>query len=123
MTIWLVTLILVVAMLLLITEKLPVDLTSIGIIVVLTITGILTPSEAIAGFARITSYNVCYTKLLRIFCKRKFYFSTWIKWIRIILTQTELVWYRNINIYDIRIFITAIKVNLFQSVAVSYNFV
>ncbi|MGW8302357.1 MAG: SLC13 family permease [Desulfobacterales bacterium] len=51
MTIWLVTLILVVAMLLLITEKLPVDLTSIGIVVVLTITGILTPSEAIAGFA------------------------------------------------------------------------
>ena len=35
MTIWLVTLILVVAMLLLISEKLPVDLTSIGIIVVL----------------------------------------------------------------------------------------
>ena len=51
MLIWLVTLILVVAMLLLITEKLPVDLTSIGIVVVLTITGILTPTEAIAGFA------------------------------------------------------------------------
>ena len=51
MTIWLVTLILVVAMILLITEKLPVDVTSIGIIVVLPITGILTPTEAIAGFA------------------------------------------------------------------------
>ena len=51
MLILLVTLILVAAMLLLITEKLPVDLTSIGIIVVLTITGILTPTEAIAGFA------------------------------------------------------------------------
>jgi di/tricarboxylate transporter len=51
MTIWLVTLILVVAMLLLITEKVPVDLTSIGIIVVLAISGILTPAEAIAGFA------------------------------------------------------------------------
>jgi di/tricarboxylate transporter len=51
MTIWLVTLILVVAMLLLISEKLPVDLTSIGIIVVLTISGILAPTEAIAGFA------------------------------------------------------------------------
>ena len=51
MTIWLVTLILVVAMILLITEKVPVDLTSIGIIVVLTVTGILTPTEAIAGFA------------------------------------------------------------------------
>jgi di/tricarboxylate transporter len=51
MLIWLVTLILVVAMLLLITEKLPVDLTSLGILVVLTVTGILTPTEAIAGFA------------------------------------------------------------------------
>ena len=51
MTIWLVTLILVVAMLLLITEKVPVDLTSMGIIVVLAVTGILTPVEAIAGFA------------------------------------------------------------------------
>jgi di/tricarboxylate transporter len=49
--IYLVTLILIVAMLLLITEKVPVDLTSIGIIVVLAITGILTPTEAIAGFA------------------------------------------------------------------------
>ena len=51
MTIWLVTLILVVAMLLLISEKLPVDMTSIGIMVVLTISGILAPTEAIAGFA------------------------------------------------------------------------
>ena len=51
MTIWLVTLILVVAMILLITEKVPVDLTSIGIIVVLTVSGILSPTEAIAGFA------------------------------------------------------------------------
>ncbi|MBW2483274.1 MAG: SLC13 family permease [Deltaproteobacteria bacterium] len=51
MTIWLVTLILVVAMLLLITEKVPVDLTSLGIIVALAVSGILTPTEAIAGFA------------------------------------------------------------------------
>lgn len=51
MLIWLMTIILVVAILLLITEKLPVDLTSLGILVVLTVTGILTPSEAIAGFA------------------------------------------------------------------------
>ena len=51
MLIWLVTLILVVAMFLLITEKLPVDLTSIGIVVVLAATGILTPTETIAGFA------------------------------------------------------------------------
>jgi len=51
MAIWLVTLILILAMLLLITEKLPVDLTSIGIIVVLAVSGILAPAEAIAGFA------------------------------------------------------------------------
>jgi len=51
MTIWLVTAILVIAMLLLITERLPVDLTSIGIMVALILTGILTPKEAIAGFA------------------------------------------------------------------------
>jgi di/tricarboxylate transporter len=51
MVIWLVTLILVIAMLLLITERLPVDLTSIGIVVVLILTEILTPREAIAGFA------------------------------------------------------------------------
>jgi di/tricarboxylate transporter len=51
MTIYLVTLILVGAMLLLVTERVPVDLTSIGIIVVLAISGILTPTEAIAGFA------------------------------------------------------------------------
>jgi di/tricarboxylate transporter len=51
MAIWLVTAILVIAMLLLITERLPVDLTSIGIMVALILTGILTPKEAIAGFA------------------------------------------------------------------------
>ncbi|MGD2187892.1 MAG: SLC13 family permease [Desulfobacterales bacterium] len=51
MAIWLVSVILVIAMLLLITEKLPVDLTSIGIMVVLILIGILTPAEAIAGFA------------------------------------------------------------------------
>ena len=51
MSIWLVSIILAAAMYLLITEKLPVDLTAISIIVVLTITGILAPTEAIAGFA------------------------------------------------------------------------
>ena len=51
MEIWLVTAILVVAMILLVTEKLPVDLTSIGIMVVLVLSGILAPQEAIAGFA------------------------------------------------------------------------
>jgi di/tricarboxylate transporter len=51
MAIWLVTVILLIAMLLLITEKLPVDLTSMGIMVALILTGILAPKEAIAGFA------------------------------------------------------------------------
>lgn len=51
MAIWLVTAILVIAMFLLITEKLPVDLTSIGIMVALVFSGILAPKEAIAGFA------------------------------------------------------------------------
>jgi di/tricarboxylate transporter len=51
MTIGLMTLLLIAAMLLLITEKLPVDVTSIGIIAVLALSGALTPSEAIAGFA------------------------------------------------------------------------
>jgi di/tricarboxylate transporter len=51
MAIWLVTIILVIAMLLLITERLPVDLTSIGIMVALILSGILTSKEAIAGFA------------------------------------------------------------------------
>jgi di/tricarboxylate transporter len=51
MALWLVTVILLIAMLLLITEKLPVDMTAIGIMVALILTGILTPKEAIAGFA------------------------------------------------------------------------
>ncbi|MBW2431461.1 MAG: anion permease, partial [Deltaproteobacteria bacterium] len=51
MEIWLVTAILIVAMILLVTERLPVDLTSIGIMVVLVLSGILAPKEAIAGFA------------------------------------------------------------------------
>jgi di/tricarboxylate transporter len=51
MAIWIVTLILIAAMLLLITERLPVDLTSIGIMVVLILSGLLKPAEAIAGFA------------------------------------------------------------------------
>ena len=51
MEIWLVTAILIAAMVLLVTEKLPVDLTSIGIMVALVLSGILAPKEAIAGFA------------------------------------------------------------------------
>lgn len=51
MAIWIVSLILVVSLILLITEKIPVDLTAIGIIVALMVTRILTPGEAVAGFA------------------------------------------------------------------------
>ena len=51
MSIWIVTILLIVTLVLLITEKLPVDLTSIGITVALILTGILTPLEAVSGFA------------------------------------------------------------------------
>ena len=51
MAIWLVTFILLVAMILLVTEKFPVDVTSMGILVILAVSGLLTPSEVIAGFA------------------------------------------------------------------------
>ncbi len=51
MAIWIVSAILLATLILLITEKLPVDLTAIGIIVALMITGILSPVEAVAGFA------------------------------------------------------------------------
>ncbi len=51
MEIWIVTLILLVTLYLLIREKLPVDLTAIGIMVTLMVTRILTPTEAVAGFS------------------------------------------------------------------------
>ena len=51
MAVWMVSAILIITLILLITEKLPVDLTAIGIMVVLMITGILTPIEAVTGFA------------------------------------------------------------------------
>jgi di/tricarboxylate transporter len=51
MAVWIVTVILLVALVLLITERIPIDLTAIGIMVALIITGVLTPSEAVAGFA------------------------------------------------------------------------
>jgi len=51
MEVWLVTIIFVGALILLVSEKIPVDLTSIGIMAVLMLTGILTPAEAVAGFA------------------------------------------------------------------------
>jgi len=50
-SIWIVSIILLVALTLLITEKAPVDRTAIGIMVALALTGILTPREAVAGFA------------------------------------------------------------------------
>ena len=46
-----VTLILLAALALLISERLPYDLTAIGIMVALMVAGILTPREAVAGFA------------------------------------------------------------------------
>ncbi|MFZ0611089.1 MAG: SLC13 family permease [Desulfobacterales bacterium] len=51
MSLWIVTILLVAVLVLLITEKLPVDLTAIGLMVALILTGILTPLEAVAGFA------------------------------------------------------------------------
>jgi di/tricarboxylate transporter len=51
MTILIVSLILCLALILLITEKIPIDLTAIGIMVALIVTRILSPGEAVAGFA------------------------------------------------------------------------
>jgi di/tricarboxylate transporter len=51
MEIVVVTIILAAALALLVTDALPVDLTSLGIMVALVVTGILPPAEAVAGFA------------------------------------------------------------------------
>ena len=51
MEIWLVTAILIVTLVLLITDKAPVDLVAVGLMVSLAVTGILQPNEAVAGFA------------------------------------------------------------------------
>lgn len=51
MAIWIVTAILIIALILLVSEKISVDRTAIGVMAVLAITGILTPKEAVAGFA------------------------------------------------------------------------
>ena len=51
MSIWIVSAILVITLILLVTQKMPVDVTAMGIIVVLMITRILPPIEAIKGFA------------------------------------------------------------------------
>jgi di/tricarboxylate transporter len=51
MSIGIVTGILCIALFFLATEKIPVDLTAMGIVVSLMVTGVLTPKEAVAGFA------------------------------------------------------------------------
>jgi di/tricarboxylate transporter len=51
MSVWIVSAILIVTLYLFVTEKLPVDLTAIGIMVSLVICRIITPAEAVAGFA------------------------------------------------------------------------
>ena len=51
MEVWTVTAILLVTLILLITEKIPIDLTAMGIMVALTVTRVLTPLEAVSGFA------------------------------------------------------------------------
>jgi len=51
MDIWIVSIILIFTLFLLITEKVPIDLTAMGIMVSLMVTGILTPLEAVAGLA------------------------------------------------------------------------
>jgi len=51
MSVWIVSAILIVTLYLFITEKVPVDLTAIGIMVILVILRIITPAEAVAGFS------------------------------------------------------------------------
>ena len=51
MILWFITILLITTFVLLMTEKLPVDLTAIGIMVILVLAGILTPLEAVGGFA------------------------------------------------------------------------
>jgi di/tricarboxylate transporter len=51
MDIWIISAILLLTLYLLITEKISVDLTAIGIMVLLVVSNILTPKEAIGGFA------------------------------------------------------------------------
>jgi len=51
MSVWIVSILLILTLILLVTEKLPIDLTAMGIMVALMVTGILTPLEAVAGLA------------------------------------------------------------------------
>ncbi|NNL43605.1 MAG: SLC13/DASS family transporter, partial [Desulfobacterales bacterium] len=49
--IWVVSILLITVLVLLMTEKITVDRTAIGIMVILALTGILTPEEVVTGFA------------------------------------------------------------------------
>ncbi len=51
MGIWIVSILLILTLFFLITEKVPIDLTAVGIMVILMVTRILTPLEAVAGLA------------------------------------------------------------------------
>jgi len=51
MDIWIVSIFLILTLILLITERIPIDLTAMGIMVALMVTGILTPLEAVAGLS------------------------------------------------------------------------
>ncbi len=51
MDIWIISFILLLTLYLLITEKISVDLTAVGIMVLLVVSRILTPKEAVLGFA------------------------------------------------------------------------
>ncbi len=51
MEIWIVSAVLLVTFVFLVTEKISVDITALGVITALALTGILTPVEAVAGFA------------------------------------------------------------------------
>ncbi len=51
MDIWIVSIILIATLILLVTEKLTVDLTALGVMIALMITGILQPKEAMKGFS------------------------------------------------------------------------
>jgi di/tricarboxylate transporter len=51
MSVWIVSILLLLTLILLITEKLPIDLTAMGIMVALMVTGILTPMESVAGLS------------------------------------------------------------------------
>lgn len=51
MAVWILSIVLVLTLYFLITEKIPVDLTAIGIMVILVLSGILSPKEAVVGLA------------------------------------------------------------------------